>query len=95
MGAAAGGCDGYRLVEQPLPFRCVDSFTDRNPYCARGSTAGRAEIEARRSRAMAGIAGFAAQALRVSVWDPLSILCPAEIGHAFRDGLPAHLAAIP
>lgn len=75
-------------VFRAAPFRCADSFTMVNSYCTPGTTVGRAEIEARRGRAMAGIAGFSAEAPRISVWDPLPILCPAEICDAFRDGLP-------
>jgi peptidoglycan/LPS O-acetylase OafA/YrhL len=88
---------GVRIVfeaPKPLfrapPFRCVDWFNAGNPICAPGLAMDRAEIVRYRAPVMRSFDEIARRVPRVTVWDPLPLLCPDSVCYATRDGHPLY-----
>lgn len=86
---------GVRIIlEAPKPtiptalFRCADWFNRANGYCARGWEVPRGEVERRRAVPLRQIGRYAAKVPGVAIWDPLPILCEAQLCRGYRDGKP-------
>src|SRR4029077_17046364 len=68
--------------------RCVDAFNVGNPICAPGQEISRPDLLRYRAPVLRAFAQIATQVDRVTVWDPFSLLCPADPCTAMRDGHP-------
>jgi peptidoglycan/LPS O-acetylase OafA/YrhL len=82
------------LFEAPKPifrasaFRCSDWFNQSNPACKAGLTIEREFVERLRRPTLDAFRQISAKVPRVSVWDPLPILCPGPSCGALRDDKP-------
>jgi len=82
------------VLEAPKPefgapsFRCADWFNMMNPICADGPTIDRSTIEALRAPVMAEFQVVTTKLPSIRVWDPLPLLCPADICSAYDNGKP-------
>lgn len=82
------------LFEAPKPilrapaYRCSDWFNRNNPACKGGLTIERDFVEQLRGPVLDGFQQISAKVPRVSVWDPLPILCPGPSCGALLEGKP-------
>lgn len=79
-------------------FRCSDWFNASNPACRGGLTEPRAYLERLRGPIISAMQSISVQLPEVRVWDPFTVLCPAEPCTVTRDGRPTffdgdHLSA--
>jgi peptidoglycan/LPS O-acetylase OafA/YrhL len=72
------------------PFRCVDWFNRNNPICSGGLQIDRTRIEAMRRWHLDAMGHLAGEFPRVSIWDPLPVLCPGTRCHAMVHGQPLY-----
>jgi peptidoglycan/LPS O-acetylase OafA/YrhL len=86
---------GVRIVfEAPTPlfrappFRCADWFNRTNPICTPGLTIPQQEIIVRRNPVVEAMHAVVSQLSRVTIWDPLPILCPRPTCSAFEGEKP-------
>lgn len=75
------------------PYRCSDGFNRNNPICVEGMRIARSEIEALRTPVLQSLQQVAANLPGASVWDPLSILCPAAQCLPGQQGRPLYFDA--
>jgi peptidoglycan/LPS O-acetylase OafA/YrhL len=70
------------------PFRCADWFNAHNPVCAPGFDVQREFITQARQPMVDQISQLQRRRSGLVIWDPLPILCPDAICHAFKHGKP-------
>ncbi len=82
------------LLEAPKPvlpappYRCSDRFNAGNAICAGGLHIPRTTMEQFRAPALQGLRAVAAGLPGARVWDPLPVLCEADVCASQRDGRP-------
>ena len=82
--------DTPKPVYRSPPFRCVDAFNAANPVCRGGLVQSREALQTLRAPVVANIAALAAQFPQIRVWDPFTLLCPAETCSAMDAGHPLY-----
>ncbi|MCW2001550.1 peptidoglycan/LPS O-acetylase OafA/YrhL [Xanthomonas arboricola] len=70
------------------PYRCSDWFNRRNAICANGMQVPRAVMQDYRAPALEGLQHIVAGVPGASLWDPLPVLCDADVCAPTRQGRP-------
>ena len=73
---------------ESIPYRCADWFNRENPICAQGMSVPRSLLDDLRAPVLASYKQMEKAVPGLSVWDPMTVLCPGSECHAYRDDKP-------
>jgi peptidoglycan/LPS O-acetylase OafA/YrhL len=73
---------------ESIPYRCADWFNRENPICAQGMSVPHSLIDDLRAPVLASYKQMEAAIPNLSVWDPMTVLCPGSECQAYRGDKP-------